>query len=223
MKKSIKVLLLAMLMPFFSNHLFAQDGGLKREFGLSVGGFTNFPVNQNYLKDNIKVVSLAPYVKVGKHEFYAGFLYPIKSPGLYSGANIHPQLSALAGYKFYLFNIAGRENLYLNYSFQYLRFRGIYETKDPVTNHTIIYNDTPTYINNVISLGYVVYFDRNQRFGFYYTLGYVISQISYLPYNWDDLRMDRIGHTEYIWNHLSTNIGLSFKLKSFDKKMPKGN
>ncbi len=199
-----------MLFTFLSNILYAQEGGLKHEFGLTVGGFTNFPVNKNYLKENIKVISIAPYVRLNKHELYVGFLYPLKSPGLFSGSKITPSLSAIGGYKFYIFNNAGRENLFLNYSFQYLKYLGYYEKKDPITNKPIFLEETPSYINNVIGFGYVVYFDQQHRFGFYYTLGYVISQLTYVSDYWQ-YNSDKIWQTQYIWNHASTNIGFSFK------------
>ncbi len=219
MKKSIKVLLLAMLMPFLSNHLYAQDGGLKREFGLSVGGFTNFPCNESFWDDHTSAITLAPSVRVGKHEFYGGMLYPLNQGGLATGDQLISKPGAIAGYKFYLFNINGRENLYLNYSFQYLRFKGSYTSSGTFNDLKVYENDT--YINNVFSLGYVVFFDANQRFGFYYTLGYMISQASN-KLGWESNHLD-FWYSKYIWNNLSTNIGFGFKLKSFDKKMPKAN
>gem|GEM_PF-2491529 len=35
---------------------------------------------------------------------------------------IRTRLGAIAGYKFYIFNVYGRENLFVHYSFQYLIF-----------------------------------------------------------------------------------------------------
>jgi hypothetical protein len=219
MKKYFPVSLLAALLLMISINLFSQSTALNREFGLTVGGFTNFPANKHYLDDNIKVVSLAPYIIVGKHEFYAGILYPLNAKGLYSGWFAEQKLiarpGATAGYKFYIFNKAGRENMYVNYSFQYLRFTGTFV--GGINNFQ--WFETDYDINNVFSLGYVVYFDTQQRFGMYYSLGYVISQGSYkttmeVPsyFPWK---------TKFIWNNVNTNVGLSFKLKSFDKKTPK--
>jgi hypothetical protein len=198
---------------------FSQSAGLTREVGLSVGGFTNFPCNQHYLDDNIKVISLAPYVTIGKHEFSVGILYPLPANGLFSAVKINGWPGATAGYKFYIFNKAGRENMYVNYTFQYLRFSGPFDVYSELGSFPYKFTEKNTYINNVFSLGYVVYFDTHQRFGMYYSLGYVISQGGYQEY---------LGHTtnfpwttRFSWNHLNTCLGFSFKLKGFDKKVTK--
>ena len=75
------------------------------------------------------------------------------------------------------------------------------------------------YINNVIGLGYNLYFDTEGRFGLYYTLDYLISQTGYKlagpgsnTNSWT---------TQYVWNNLSTHIGLIFKLTSLKKKEEK--
>jgi hypothetical protein len=60
-----------------------------------------------------------------------------------------------------------------------------------------------------------LFFDINRRFGLYYTLDYVISQAGY------KLRTDAFNgnswQTQYIWNNLSTNFGLIFKITSLKK------
>jgi hypothetical protein len=212
MKKYIAVSLFAAFMLLIPYNLFSQSTTLNREFGLTLGGFTNFPANKHYLDDNIKVISLAPYVIIGKHEFYAGIVYPLKANGLNWGTKLDSRPGFVAGYKYYIFNKAGRENMYVNYSFQFLRFKG---TPDVFPDMSYEIND---YINNVISLGYVVYFDRQQRFGMYYSLGYVISQGSYN--NNYDSPSGNLWNAQYIWDHINTNVGFSFKLKNFDRKTP---
>jgi hypothetical protein len=220
MKNSILSFLGTILILSISSGLFSQSTALNREFGLTVGGFTNFPCNKHYLDDNIKVISLAPYIIVGKHEFYAGIIYPLRAYGLFNGIKLNSRPGALAGYKFYIFNKAGRENMYVNYSFQFLRFKGPYNT-GPIP-YTFIEKDY--YMNNVFSLGYMVYFDSQQRFGMYYSLGYVISQGGYVEYTKIINPTTHIPwSTEFILNNINTNVGFSFKLKSFDKKTPKAN
>jgi hypothetical protein len=212
----------SLLLPFFlwvillnPITIFSQSAGLTREVGLTVGAFTNFPMNQNYLKDNIKgLPSLTPYVRVGRHEFFAGLILPSYT-SIYD-LHLNPCLSATAGYRYYVFNPAGRENLYINYSFQYLWFKKNYDAyayPSAVPYHVHL---TEAYINNILSLGYVVFLDRNQRFGFYYSLGYIISQIGDKSV-WEG-QSSSVWYTHYIWNRLSTQVGFSFKLKSFDKK-----
>ena len=215
MKKYITASVLAVSLLLISIGSFSQSIGLNREVGITLGGFTNFPSNQHFLDNNVKVISLAPYVTVGKHQFYAGILYPLNANGLYSGAKLNSRPGATAGYTYYIFNKAGRENMYVNYSFQYLRFTGTF-VGGPSHYQ---YFETDYDINNVFSLGYVVYFDTQQRFGMYYSLGYVISQGSYQS------TMEAPTHfpwkTQFIWNNINTNLGFSFKLKQFDKKVPK--
>jgi hypothetical protein len=209
-------------MIMVSPELFSQPNLNMQEFGISTGEFTNFPCNQNYLKQDITVFYAAPYVRVGKHEFSAGLDYPMTTHNLfYSDYNIFPRPGFIAGYKFYIFNVYGLENLFVHYSFQYLRFKGKYTIYPSGDNQPYQSDETDTYINNVIGLGYNVFLDAHGRFGFYYTLDYMISQTSYKlftpgfnsdPYPWA---------TKYVWNHLSTNIGFIFKLTSLKKKSEK--
>jgi hypothetical protein len=72
------------------------------------------------------------------------------------------------------------------------------------------------YINNVIGLGYNLFFDMDERFGLYYILDYVISQAGYRVGTPD--ANDDSWTTQYIWNNLSTHFGLSFKVTSIKKK-----
>jgi len=218
MKKSILLFLTAILIFSVTSNSFSQSEGLTREFGLTAGAFTNFPCNKDYLNNNIKIFHLAPYVRIGRHEFYAGIVYPLNAKGLYSNENLDSRPGAFGGYKFYVFNPAGRENMYVNYAFQYLRFKGLWDN-NPNPDNIVERN---YYINNVFSLGYVVYFDTQQRFGMYYSLGYVISEGGYQTYaSTIKTNPQRLWLTKFSWNHINTNVGLSFKLKCFDKKAPK--
>ena len=109
MKKFIAILLTAQFMFIISCKLFSQSDPVLTEFGITAGAFTNFPANQNYLKETINVFYVAPFLRTGKHEFSAGIVYPLKTHGLYFNEdNINPRLGAVAGYKFYIFNIYGR-------------------------------------------------------------------------------------------------------------------
>jgi hypothetical protein len=205
------------LLLLMSYQLFSQDNASMQEFGLTTGAFTNFPANQDYLKDNTQAFYLAPYIRTGKHEFSAGILYPLKRPGLYFTYNdLDPRAGAIAGYKVYLFNVYSRENLFIHYSFQYFRFTGNYDSAYNGTSQLYHATETDIYINNVIGLGYNLFFDYNARFGLFYTLDYIISQAGY-----------RVGEggatsgswiTKFAWNNLSTHFGLSFKLTSLQKK-----
>lgn len=206
-------------MLIFSLRLFSQSDCEIQEFGIITGALTNFPANQNYLKENITVFYLTPYVRTGKHEFSAGIVYPLSTQGLYfNDNNINPRLGAMAGYKFYIFNVLGRENLFVHYSFQYLRFGGNFDTHI-LNNQPYHWTETDMCINNVIGLGYNLFFDYNERFGFYYTLDYVISQTGY-KLSSSDVNNNSWA-TQYFWNHLSTNFGFIFKLGSLTKKNKK--
>ena len=220
MKRLISIFLIIQIVSSLSDKLFSQSNADMQEFGITTGALTNFPANKDYLTKNMSIFYAAPYIRTGKHEFSAGFLYPLKVDGLYFNDNkINPRLGAMAGYKFYVFNVYGRENLFVHYTFQYLKFKGDYDVYHSGNNQPDHFTETDMYINNVIGLGYNIFLDMNGRFGFYYTLDYVISQTGY--------RLGTTGYsnnawtTQYIWNNLSTNVGFIFKLTSLKKKEKK--
>ncbi len=211
MKKCLGVLFIIGFMCFIPHKLFSQSASDLQELGISVGGFTNFPANQHYLEENIGVFYATPYVRTGRHEFSAGILYPLSANALNNTAiKVKPLPGATAGYKFYVFNIFGRENMFIHYSFQYLMFRENYEVKIESIRMLLQVTETDRYINNVIGLGYSLYFDENARFGLFYTLNYVISQSGYKVVQ--DGGGAGTWTTKVAWNNLSTNIGLTFKL-----------
>lgn len=217
MKKFIAILLTVQFMLISSHKLFSQSDAIMQELGINAGEFTNFPANQNYLKEDKSVFYLAPYLRTGQHEFFAGFVYPLNIPGIFfNDNNLNPRLGATAGYKFYVFNVFGRENLFIHYSFQYLRFKGTIDKYYSPANQSYQWTETDTYINNVIGIGYNIFFDTDERFGFYYTLDYVITQAGYKT-NTAGFN-DNSWVTRYIWNNLSTNLGVSFKLTPINKK-----
>jgi hypothetical protein len=220
MKNLMAILLTVQFILIISPGLFSQSSNDNSEFGINAGAFTNFPADQNYLDESMSVFYIAPYVRTGKHEFSAGIVYPLSHPALYlTGQNIYPRPGATAGYKFYLFDIYGRENLFVHYSFQYLRFTGTYDKYYSGSGQPYQWTETDMYINNVIGFGYNLFFDNNERFGLYYTLDYVISQAGH--------KIGTPGHdhdswsTQYIWNNISTNFGLCFKLTSLKKRVKK--
>jgi hypothetical protein len=217
MKRFISIFLVGQFLFLGIQKLHSQSNAVPAELGIDAGALTNFPANQHYLSENITVFYLTPYIRTGQHEFSAGFAYPTKAYALFSSENkLNPCMGATAGYKFYIFNAAGRENLYVHYSFEYLRFRGSYETSFYGMMLPVHWDETDMYINNVIGLGYNLFFDANARFGLFYSLDYVISQTSYktgAP-NTDN----KTWTSQFAWNNLSTNIGLLFKLTSLNKK-----
>ena len=220
MKKPIAIFLIVQFMMIISPELFSQTNNDNSEFGITTGAFTNFPANQDYLKESMSVFYIAPYIRTGKHEFSAGVVYPLTHQALYlSDQNVDPRLGAMAGYKFYIFDIYGRENLFVHYSFQYLRFAGSYDKSYSGSTQPYQWTETDMYINNVIGFGYNLFFDNNERFGLFYTLDYVISQAGH------NIATPGFHHdswaTQYIWNNISTNFGLSFKLTSLKKRVKK--
>jgi hypothetical protein len=207
-------------MLIFSHLLFSQADNGPQEFGITTGAFTNFPANQHYLTENMSVFYVAPYLRTGRHEFSAGMLYPLSAHGLnLTDYTLDPRPGAIAGYKFYVFNVYGRENMFIHYSFQYLRFAGTYDIHSDWHSQTFHVTETDMYINNVIGLGYNLFFDYNERFGLFYILDYVISQTGY--------KISTEGYksnswtTQFVWNNLSTNIGFIFKLAPLKKKEKK--
>jgi hypothetical protein len=220
MKSLIKIIFIAFVLFSFSDKLYSQDEEIHKEFGITAGAFGNFPANKDYLNKNIKVFYVAPYVRAGQHEFSAGILYPLKTDALrYADSSINARPGFTAGYKFYIFNAEGRENLFVHYSFQYLRFKGTYEKDYGGGNGIYTVTEKDMYINNVIGLGYHIFFDMDGRFGLYYILDYVISQAGYQTdqsaYSSDMWR------TDFIWNNLSTNVGFIFKLTPIKHRQKK--
>jgi hypothetical protein len=220
MKKITVIALAAAFMLVLSANLISQSTPENQEFGITTGAFTNFPANENYLDESMSVFYLAPYVRTGKHEFSLGIVYQLEATGLFVGDhNINPMPGAMAGYKFYVFDILGRENMFIHYSFQYLRFRETYDRNYVWSYPQGPWTETDMYINNVIGLGYSLFFDHNERFGMYYILDYVISQRGYKITAADNSSSS--WKTSYAWNNISTQIGFSFKLAPLKKKAKK--
>jgi hypothetical protein len=205
----------------------SQESETPKELGINVGGFSHFPANKNFMTDYKSMVYVAPYVRAGNHEFMAGLLYPLSTYGIYyTDKMLKPMPGFIAGYKFYVFNVYGRENMFIHYNFEYLRYK---LTQDDLhvwngTPNTI--TETDMYINNVIGLGYNVFFDMNARFGLFYTLDYVISQGGFRlatdePVPSYILPMVNSGTfvTKYFWNNLSNQIGFLFRLTPIKKKV----
>lgn len=187
--------------------LFSQSEITYKELGINVGGFTNFPANQDYLTNYMSAVYVAPYIRIGRHEIMAGINCPMPADGLYNtGLRLDPRPGVVAGYKLYLFNPFGRENMFIHYSFQYLNLKG-------GENETY---EKDRYFNNTIGLGYHLFFDSGARFGLFYILDYVISRTGYNRFNNNSAAFEWTN--EWAWNHLSTHIGLSFKLAEFRTK-----
>ncbi len=195
--------------------LYPQDEPVAKEFGLTTGGFTNFPLTKDYLDDNMGAFYLAPYLRAGRHEFSAGLVIPLATNGLFFNEDkFSPRPGAIASYKFYIFNALARENLFIHYAFQYLGYKGSYNmpyfSPEPVP-----WTETDIYFNNVIGLGYNLFFDVNERFGFYYILDYVVSQNGYKLENQQLTDPSWVMNT--VWNNLSSQVGFSFKLTSLGK------
>ncbi len=215
MKRLIFILSLAVSL-ISSPALFAQLTPGVGEFGIDAGHFANFPATRDYLKNISSVLYIAPYIRTGKHEFFAGLAYPLSTTALYfSENNVYPKPGAVAGYKFYIFDVLGVENLFIHYTFQYLRYSGSHDQYYTGVTQPYNWKETDTYINNVIGLGYNVFLDKYERFGFFYTLDYVISQTSYKLAGQG--YSDNSWSMNYVWHNLSTNLGFSFKLTPLKK------
>jgi hypothetical protein len=220
MKKHIAFLLAAVFTFIVSDTLYSQSEDTPKEFGIAAGALANFPANKDYLNNNITVFYATPYVRTGRHEFSAGILYPLAAPSInYPDEFIDPRVGATAGYKFYIFNPQGRENLFVHYMFQYLRFKSDYVKNYGIENQLVNVTETDMYINNVIGLGYNIFFDMNARFGFYYTLDYIISSTGSKLVT--SVSNESSWNSQFVWNSLSTNIGFTFKITSLKKNEKK--
>jgi hypothetical protein len=218
MSSFIKFILIAYVLVGISDKIYAQPDEIHKEFGIMAGAFGNFPASKDYLDKNIKSFYIAPYIRAGRHEFLAGLLYPLKTDALfYPDSSINSRPGFTAGYKFYIFNPEGRENLFIHYSFQYLRFKGTYGKDYGGGIGVLSVTEKDMYINNVIGLGYHIFFDMNGRFGLYYILDYVISQTGYKT---DQSAFSNdMWRSDFIWNNLSSNVGFIFKLMPIKSKV----
>lgn len=214
MKKRKTIFLLFGFIIMIPLSLYSQYDRIRNEFGINAGGFTNFQASRDYSKNQINVLYIAPYILTHSHEFSLAFAYPLSTDALaYPENKIDPLPGFIAGYKFYLFDMTGNENVFLHYSFQYLHFSG------NLDNNTIqppeVLKEKDMYINNLIGLGYTLYFDAHQRFGMYYIIDYIISQYGYQKGSPEIT--GQTWTTDYSWNRLSTHIGFSFKLTDLKK------
>ncbi|HNY02541.1 MAG TPA: hypothetical protein PKG48_08140 [Bacteroidales bacterium] len=214
-----KVFLAAILLWSGSpGSLFSQSApGDMNEIGILAGGFTNFPANRHYLEEDINFVYAAPYLRTGHHEFSAGLLYPLPAKGLYlANDRLSSRPGFVGSYKFTVFDVYARENLFLHYAFEYVTFSGKAAVVQPGTGLTETKTEKDRYFNHAIGLGYSLFFDRDGRFGLYYLLDYVISQTRYsvdAPSLPEGLKSSRT-----FWDHVGTQIGLSFKIVPLKKK-----
>jgi hypothetical protein len=220
MKNLRPLILFYLILICYAPPLFSQSYEISKEFGITTGGFSNFPANEHYLTDYTSMVYVAPYIRAGKHEFSAGLLLPLAADGLYfTDKKLSPRLGAIAGYKYYVFNEYGRENMFIHYSFEYLRYSGTSDYQYIWAFDPVKITEKDMFINNVIGVGYNVFFDMNARFGLYYILDYVISQGGY-KISGEGTKMSSWA-TTYIWNNLSNQVGLIFKITSLNKKEKK--
>jgi hypothetical protein len=220
MKRMIILWVTTMVVSATTPLLHSQSLPVPSELGISVGGYSNFPANQHYLDEYMPALYIAPYLRTGKHEFSLGLNVPLAAHGLHFTDNtLSPRPGFIAGYRFYVFNIYGQENMFIHYSLQYLRFKGEVDTYPPDIPGPVKVTETDMYINNTIGLGYNLFFDSDERFSLCYILDYAVSQAGYKtpgaganPDMWK---------TEYFWNRISTHIALSFRLTSLNKKQKK--
>ncbi|MGE5423875.1 MAG: hypothetical protein ACM3N9_00845 [Syntrophothermus sp.] len=182
-----------------------------REFGITLGGFTNFPANKDYLDKYMSGFYVAPFFKTGKHEFSLGADMPLATKAIYfSDEKINPMPGVVAGYKYYFADIYGREQFFIHYMWQYMRYKKDYTITPETAVDDGKRTETDFYINNVIGLGYNLFIDMDNRFGFYYILDYMISQKNFKlnrPENNTDEWISK-----FSWNNISTQIGFSFRL-----------
>jgi hypothetical protein len=176
-----------------SSGLFSQSDTVRKQLGINTGIFFNYSFTENI---TIGGAYLDLYKRIGKHEYYGGLIYQSKPKGELTEGELKPRFGIIAGYKFYFYKFPHRENIFLHYTFQYLSFIGRY----PKYSHGSYigdYTQNDDFINNIIGLGFTVFFNKKQRFGFYYSFGYIISKHIAGGFN---------------WSFINSNFGFNFKL-----------
>jgi hypothetical protein len=202
MKKTTVSVIFLIISLTVSPCLFSQKDPLRKQFGISVGAF----INPTFDLEKTGGAYVAFYRRIEKHEFSLGLIYPSHTQGRLSNDDIKPTFGALAAYKCYLLDPVRRENLFVYYSLHVLRYCGsyYYYTGSGGIHHA---GETDTYINNIAGVGFNVFMDKEQRFSFYYSIGYVISY-------W----MTEEDQSGFVLNALNSNAGFSFKLAPKGKR-----
>jgi hypothetical protein len=114
------VLIILTLNLLISANVYSQDTIQNSPvIGLSPGAFFNIGGSSPYTDETIIAGSLSTYIKIERHEFYAGFLFPAMVPATQGYVYVNRStIGALAGYRYYAFNPRHKTNLFFQYEWK---------------------------------------------------------------------------------------------------------
>ncbi|MFH2142015.1 MAG: hypothetical protein ABIJ97_06320 [Bacteroidota bacterium] len=191
MKNALLIVLTVLLIIINSYMIFPQTDSDSIGYGINSGAFIDFHVQRNY-EQLYGAAYISLYVKSYKHEIAAGINYPYKAEGESSYEYLHPRIGVTINFNYYLLKNPRITNIYINYSFQNLRFKGDYIY---ITPHATYYHtEVNTFYNSTFGLGFTCSFDKNHRTGFYCVLGYLIKYSdSHKRMSWHDYQCFNLG------------------------------
>jgi len=215
MKSVLVILTLSILIP---SNVYSQEAVQNSPaIGLSPGAFFNIGGYSPYTDQTIVAGTLGTYLKIERHVFYAGFIFPAMIPATQGYVYVSKRtMGAFAGYRYFVFNPRHASNLFFQYEFQYIYFSGRVEegTKTGYYQYETLYR----YLRNIFGIGFSQYFDKKQNVGISIACGYIFPYDYYkrsggpVTYSsstkWGDPGMG---------NYFNFSFNVNIKLASFQK------
>lgn len=185
--------------------------------GLSPGAFFNIGGNSPYTDETIFAGNLTTSLKIEKHEFYAGFIFPAMIPATQGYAYVSKStIGASVGYKYYVFNPRHNSNLFFQYEFQYIYFSGRVEAGSQTGYY--YYETKIEHLRNIFGIGFSQYFDKKQNVGIAIACGYII------PYDFYKRSGSPVSYSSstkwgdpYMNNYFNFSFNVNIKLASLKK------
>jgi hypothetical protein len=193
--KKYTILLTVFITLIFSDKLLSQSETGNLKLGIRSGASTCIN-GYNPSDDNIMAFYFTSYLRIKKHEFNLGMVYPVTTYGGMDGV-LNSNIDPVVGYKYYFLKFPKWVNPFIHYEFQYLRYSGVVDDGSKEHNQ---YTETDNLFYNIIGFGFNGFFYKNQNFGFSWSLGFIIPvKKFYAGYQ----------------NYLNSNLSFYFTLVSF--------
>jgi hypothetical protein len=193
-----------------SSNIYAQSDN-RIKFSITTG----FLLNLDYEYDNQYAGYIIPSARIDRHEFYIG---PLVNERQFN-AKFKPSIGGLTGYRFYLEKNEKVLNVFVQYSFQFMRYEYIYNSS---YNSNVIISFPyqaeqekwrDNVINNVIGYGLKIYLNKTKTFSFDHTIGYSIILYS------DKNKNNHFASNEFSWSGINLTGGFCYRFHSLKKEI----
>jgi hypothetical protein len=217
MMRNLQVIL-TILSLIISVNLHSQESVVNSPvIGLRPGVFFNIGGYSPFTDETTVAGNLNTYLKIQKHEWYVGFLFPALIPSTQGYYYLNKStIGVLAGYRYYLFNPKHKTNLFFQYEFQFIYFSG--RVEEGTNSGYYSYNTIEEYVRNIFGLGFNQFFDKKQNIGISIGFGYII------PYEYYKRSGSNVSYSEstkwgdlYMNNYFNFSFEINIKLASFQK------